>query len=290
MNILVTGAGGQLGHEFQFIADQYSDFTFYFTTRADLDSSDLEVVDAFCMLNKINFIINCAAYTAVDQAEIDTESAFAINEKAVGNLAFVAQKLGIILIHYSTDYVYHIDTQKPLLESDACNPEGAYGKSKLAGEQAIVKSEVEHIIIRVSWLYSSFKNNFVKTMLRLGATKNEISVVSDQLGSPTDARDLAKDTMAIIDQLIARQIHPKTTYNYSNLGMTSWHEFAQEIFKVKKISCQVHPISTLDFGAKAPRPLWSVMSKEKITTDFNLFLRPWQESLRECLEELDGMA
>jgi dTDP-4-dehydrorhamnose reductase len=290
MNILVTGAGGQLGHEFQCIAKHYSDYTFYFTTRADLDIQDQKAIHDYCTLNQINFIINCAAYTAVDQAENDRDSAFAINEKAVSSLAIVAQDLGILLIHYSTDYVYHLDIADPLSESDTCQPKGIYGQSKLAGERAIVQSEVDHVIIRVSWLYSSFKNNFVKTMLRLGATKNEISVVSDQLGSPTYARDLAKDTMTIIGQLIARKIHPRSTYNYSNLGTTRWNEFAQEIFNLKKMNCQVHPISTLNFGAKAPRPLWSVMSKEKIIADFNLFLRPWQESLQECLEELDGMA
>ncbi len=289
MNIVVTGSNGQLGHEFQHLSKE-SQFTFHFLSRKDLDITDARSIED--QLVKINpdVIINCAAYTAVDRAETDRENAFLINEKGPLYLAQYCKNHSCLLIHYSTDYVYHLDVDRPLREDDQCAPKSIYGKSKRAGEEAISSTECEHLIIRVSWLYSSFKNNFVKTMLRLGAERDSLSVVADQIGTPTYARDLAADTLQIISQYDNSGKTTSGIFNYSNTGITNWMDFAKAIFNKSKIECDVQSTTTASYGAPAPRPLWSVMSKEKIKTDFDIILRPWEESLDSCLEELQTMA
>jgi dTDP-4-dehydrorhamnose reductase len=289
MNILITGANGQLGQEFRSILKD-SDHDVTFLGREDLDITNQSSFKENSILSRADVMINCAAYTNVDKAEEDITKAFQVNENGAEVLAQFSKINGIKLIHISTDYVYHIESSNPLQEKDNCLPLGVYAKSKLAGERAIINSGCEYIIMRVSWLYSSYKNNFVKTMLRLGASRESLSVVSDQIGSPTYARDLALTILQIIETEKFKNHPIKEIYNYSNLGQTSWDAFARKIFDLCHIECKVNSITTEEFGAKAPRPKWSVLSKEKIQRDFNISLPQWQESLHQCLEELDGIA
>lgn len=287
MKILVTGANGQLGNEFRALCTSDARHSFLFVGRSDLDITNLPSVNKLLGEFMPDVIINCAAYTQVDRAEDAPEEAYLVNEYAVGLLAHVAKSINAKLIHYSTDYVYDkLNADEPLNENDRCQPRSVYGKSKLAGEQIIKSSGVDYIIVRVSWLYSTYNNNFVKTMLRLGREREEISVVSDQIGTPTYATDLARATMQIIDSDRFIRKNVKDIYNYSNSGVTNWNTFASKIFKIANIHCEVKEISTEKFGAKAPRPLWSVMSKEKIIRDYQLFIPHWEESLSVCLEVL----
>lgn len=289
MIISVTGANGQLGQEFRFLLKNSSNKVI-FLDREELDITNESALENNLTLLESDVIINCAAYTAVDKAEEDKESAYKVNELGSMVLAGFAKKHQIKLVHISTDYVYHLAQTVPLIETSPCLPKGVYGQSKLAGERAIIASDCDYIIIRVSWLYSSFKNNFVKTMLKLGQNRDTLSIVSDQIGSPTYARDLANVVLDIIDTEKFKNQPIKEIYNYSNLGQTSWDDFARAIFAASGIDCEVKSITTEEFGAKAPRPKWSVLSKDKIQRDFDISLRGWQESLKECLEELDRIA
>ena len=289
MNITITGANGQLGQEFRFLLNN-SNHKINFLGREELDITDESSLENKLILSESDVIINCAAYTNVDKAEEDKQAAYKVNELGSKVLAGYAKKNNIKLVHISTDYVYHLAQTNPLTETSSCQPQGVYGQSKLAGERAIMASDCDYIIVRVSWLYSSFKNNFVKTMLRLGATRDTLSIVSDQVGSPTYARDLANAILDIIDSEKFKTQSIKEIYNYSNLGQTSWDDFARAIFATSGIDCEVKSITTEEFGAKAPRPKWSVLSKDKIQRDFDISLRGWQESLLECLEELDRIA
>ena len=279
-NIVVTGANGQLGLEFQKIIDPALDFTYL--SRKLLDITDADKVHDVIAKIKPDVIINCAAYTAVDRAEEEVAQAFKINDHGANNLAQTADRLSAKLIHISTDYVYHIDKDTPLVESDLCDPKGVYGKSKRAGELSITSQLENHAILRVSWLYAAQQNNFVKTMLRLGAERDSLSIVNDQIGAPTYAGDVVE---AIIE-LIKNEADFSGIYNYCNVGQTNWCDFAQEIFRQANISCAVTGITTEAYGAPAPRPLWSVMSTDKITNILDTAIPHWTESLNKCLNVL----
>ncbi len=284
IKIIVTGANGQLGIEFK--KNVKNDPRFHFYDRDQLDICDVNALRSVVQSIKPNIIINCAAYTAVDRAEDETSKAFLINDSAVANIGSVAAEVDCKVIHFSTDYVYHIIKDDPLIESDQCQPQSVYGMSKRAGELSLSSQTDNYLIFRVSWLYSAQKNNFVKTMLRLGQDRDQLSIVNDQIGAPTSAKDLVSSILHIIEQ------HPDATgiYNYCNSGKTNWCEFAQEIFRVANITCVVSGLSTKEYGARAPRPLWSIMSTDKLLVDYGIIIPPWRQSLKECLEELKAIA
>lgn len=278
-NILITGAGGQLGSEFRYLAENHKNtaFNFIFVTRKELDIQNNQQVADFCTKNKINVIVNCAAYTAVDKAEKEPNQADAINHLAVKSLANIAKSQNIKLIHISTDYVFDGTAHKPYKESDSTNPQSVYGKTKLDGEQAMQAiNPVNSIIIRTSWVYSEFGNNFVKTMLRLGKERDELNVVCDQIGTPTNARDLAKAILETIPQLTNDNVE---IYHYSNAGVCSWYDFAQTIFEINNIKCQVKPIPSEAYPTPAKRPYYSVIDKCKIVKKFDLDINHWRTSL-----------
>ena len=283
--ILVTGATGQLGSEIQALSNAYTDYAFIFATRKDFDLGNLcKLEDAFDK-HKIDVIINCAAYTAVDKAESDFEMANAVNHKGVSLLAKIAKNRGISLIHISTDYVFNGQSCKPYLESDLTDPQGVYGQTKRDGEKAIVEVGTKNtIIIRTSWVYSSFGNNFVKTMLRLGKERDELGVIFDQVGTPTYAHDLAQCILDIIPNL--KNESPEI-YHYSNEGVCSWYDFAKAIFEMSEIVCQVNPIETSQYPTPAARPHFGVLNKQKIKSDFSVAIPYWRDSLKDALKKME---
>lgn len=281
-NILVTGANGQLGSELRKIGFSALDEVFY-TDVAELDITDYAAVEKFVKDNEIDTIINCAAYTAVDKAEEEPELAAKINTEAVSNLARAAAKEGCLLIHISTDYVFDGTGTKPYSEKDKPCPVSVYGRTKLAGEEAILKSRCFHIIIRTAWLYSSFGNNFVKTILRLAAERPEINVVSDQIGSPTYAGDLAAAIVAIMDS--EERIEHEGIYHYSNEGVCSWYDFAAEIVRLSGKECRVKPVTTADYPTKTQRPAYSVLDKSKIKKTFGIEIPEWKDALAKMMNE-----
>ncbi|MFA6923960.1 MAG: dTDP-4-dehydrorhamnose reductase [Bacteroidales bacterium] len=284
-NILVTGAKGQLGYEITKLSTNYKKFNFIFTDVVELDITDFKDLELFFKNNKIDFVINCAAYTAVDKAETEKESAKLLNSVAPSFLAELCEKYNCKLIHISTDYVFDGTNVKPYTEEDKTNPVSVYGKTKLDGENEIIKKTKNAIIIRTSWLYSTVGNNFMKTMIWLGKEKSEINVVSDQTGTPTYAGDLAKVILDIISK-VKNEIPKKVEiYNFSNEGVTSWNEFAVEIFKLAKINCKVNPIETKDYPTPAKRPNYSVFDKSKIKKDFNITIPDWKDSLKVAVEK-----
>lgn len=277
MVILVTGASGQLGQSIQFIANEYIDYTFVFKNSKELDVTNSSQVDNAFDLIKPNFCVNCAAYTAVDKAETETDLAYKINVLAVENLANACKKHNIPFIHISTDFVFDGTKNTPYLETDITNPLGIYGKTKLDGELILQKTWKKYIIIRTSWVYSQFGNNFMKTMLRLGTEKTELSVVSDQTGTPTYAVDLAHAILKIIQKPVFG------LYNYSNLGVCSWYEFAQKIFEISEKKIILHPIKSVQYPTPAERPKYSVLDKSKIMETFDLEIPNWKDSLKKVL-------
>lgn len=282
-NILVTGANGQLGSELRKIGFTALDDVF-FTDVAELDITSYEAVAKFVDEHEIDTIVNCAAYTAVDKAEDEPESAAKINTEAVANLARVANKQDCLLIHVSTDYVFDGTGEKPYMEKDSPCPVSVYGKTKLAGEEAIKKSGCLYIIIRTAWLYSAFGNNFVKTILRLAGERSEINVVSDQVGSPTYAEDLARAIVTIMENDDRGMF--EGIYHFSDEGVCSWYDFACEIVKISGLPCRVNPVTTAEYPAKTKRPAYSVLDKTKIKKTFGVAVPSWQESLSACMEEL----
>ena len=278
MNILVTGANGQLGSELRKNSGDYPDDRFFFTDVAELDITDQQAVNDFFAKNRIQTVLNCAAYTAVDKAESDEPAATLINATAVGYLAKACNAADAKLIHISTDYVYDGCACKPYSEDHATAPVSAYGRSKLAGEEAASKS----VVIRTSWLYSSFGNNFVKTMLRLGKERETLNVVFDQVGTPTYAADLARAIMEIAqnDSLQTGIFH------YSNEGVCSWYDFACEIMQQAGLRCAVRPIETKDYPTPAARPYYSVLNKARIKAVYGLEISHWKDSLSRCLAEI----
>ena len=282
-NILVTGSMGQLGSEIKELSSNYN-YNFFFTTRDDIDITSKDSIKEFCQTNSINVIINCAAYTAVDKAQSDIENADLVNRKAVKKLSIVAKELNIKLIHISTDYVFDGKNFKPYVEEFQTNPQSVYGKTKLDGENELLDiNPLNSIIIRTSWVYSSFCNNFVKTMLRLGKEKEELGVIFDQIGTPTYAAHLAKTILDIVPQIENSKVE---IYNYSNEGVLSWYDFAKEIMKMAKLNCKINPIETYQYPTPAKRPHFSLLNKSKIKSKFNLEIPYWKDGLDDCLKRL----
>lgn len=281
--ILVTGANGQLGKELRDIAVQFSAYEFLFLSREDMPIHHFELVRHFFDEFRPDFCINCAAYTAVDKAESENALAKLVNTESVDILSAVAAAADCRFIHISTDYVYSGDGTRPYIETDPTGPLSVYGRTKFDGEVAAIKNDPLAVIIRTSWVYSVYGHNFVKTMLRLMKERSEISVVSDQLGSPTYAADLATCIMHIIS---SKYWHPGV-YNFSNEGQTSWFEFALEISRISGSSCKVNPIPTSAYPTPAIRPQYSVMDKHKIVETYGIELKPWKESLCNYINELN---
>jgi dTDP-4-dehydrorhamnose reductase len=296
MRILVTGKNGQLGKSINKIVNTgngknnyQQDNEFIFVGRGELDLSQEEgVANYFNNNDKFDIIVNCAAYTAVDKAEQEQELANQVNHLAVKQLAKIALKQEAKLIHISTDYVFDGESDNPYTETDATDPINIYGKTKLAGEQALKEiMPTDAIIIRTSWAYSEYGNNFVKTMLRLGKERDELSVVSDQIGSPTYATDLAEAILAIINNKdYQNKENPTEIYHYSNEGEISWYEFAKEIFKLAKIDCKAGPITTEQYPTPANRPKDTVINKGKIAKVFNVKISDWKKSLQVCIKNI----
>lgn len=282
MRVVVVGKGGQLASEFQYIME--TDKNWFFLSEEELDITDTDVVLRYFSKTSYDFIINCAAYTNVDKAEDESLSCFNVNQKGVENLLEACKIMGAKLIHYSTDYVFDGKRKAPYHERDKKNPIGNYGKSKLAGENAIKLSSVKSIIIRTSWVYSNYGHNFVKTMISLAAHRNEISVVGDQIGSPTNAEDLANATIQIL-----RNNNYKWTvgeaFHYSNQGSCSWYQFAKEVFKHFKSNVVINEVSTEEYPTKAERPKYSLLDKSKIKRTFGISIPTWQASLDRMLQK-----
>jgi dTDP-4-dehydrorhamnose reductase len=294
MVVLVTGANGQLGQSLQFIAPNYPDIHFVFCSSTDLDISNVENCQAVFSKIKPNYCINAAAYTAVDKAESEAEKAHLINVIGAKNLAAVCKEYSTVLLHVSTDFVFDGDFSKLLpraqsrgySESDITNPTGVYGQTKLEGEKVIQATFDNYYIIRTSWVYSQFGNNFMKTMLRLASERDSISVVNDQIGTPTNAVDLAECLVKIICHTELVEVQQPTTdnfgiYNFSNEGQCSWYDFAKEIFKFNNIEIDLEPIPTLSFPTPAKRPNFSVLDKSKIKQVFGIEIKSWEERLKE---------
>ncbi len=284
MNILVTGANGQLGQELRSLPK--TDATYFFTDIEELDITQVEAVQHFVRENQIKVIINCAAYTNVSKAEEEIDKAELINTQAVANLANVAKESNATLIHISTDYVFGDNSiNTPIKEEAATNPLGVYGQTKLMGEKEIIKSGCKYIIIRTAWLYSAYGNNFVKTILRLSKEKESLNVVYDQVGTPTYAGDLA-----LVIKMIAESDfrHKQGVYHFSNEGAISWYDFAQAIVELSESKCEINACSSDDFGDSVSRPNYSVLDKAKIKQTLGLSIPYWKDSLKVCLSKLNG--
>jgi dTDP-4-dehydrorhamnose reductase len=284
--VLITGCKGQLGSEIRSISSGFPEMSFVFTDLEELDISSPADTRHFLDHHPVKYLVNCAGYTAVDKAEDDVDMAFKLNAMAMESLAEISSRRGIQLVHISTDYIFDGEKNHPYRENDPANPQTVYGKSKLEGEKALQKAGTG-IIIRTSWLYSSFGHNFVKTILRLAEEKDELKVVFDQTGSPTYARDLAK---AIMEMLRAdsrqKKVPRHDIYHYSNQGICSWYEFAKAITSLAGKSCPVVPVESSAFVTRAKRPRYSVMNTKKITDEYPLRIPHWRESLKQCINEI----
>lgn len=282
--ILVTGANGQLGKELQRICHTLTGYEFIFFSKADMPVNQFEMVRHIFNTLKPAYCINCAAYTAVDKAEEEKDLAFEINGEAVGVLAAICLEHETKFIHISTDYVFDGKGDKPYLESDETSPVNAYGASKLKGEEEAFRYNPDSLIIRTSWVYSEFGKNFVKTILRLMADKNSISVVNDQFGSPTYAADLADAILNIIQ-------YPEWKpgiYHYSNEGAITWFDFANAIKEIARTNTEINPITTAEFPTLALRPVYSVFDKQKIQDSFGIKLKDWKASLNTCIQRINN--
>ena len=282
--IIVTGSNGQLGSELKELAFIYSEYKFVFFSRQYLPINDKSAIEKVFLKHHPAYLINCAAYTAVDKAESETEQANEINGTAIGTIAALCKQYGTKFIHISTDYVFNGNATSPLTETDNVDPVNAYGASKLLGEQLALDHNPESIIIRTSWVYSFYGKNFVKTMIRLMKERENIGVVSDQIGSPTYAADLAE---AIIKIISSGKWEPGI-YNFSNEGNISWFDFANEIKTLIASSCTINPLKTKQFPTPAKRPKYSVLDKTKIQQVFSIQLKDWKASLGECIEKLQA--
>ena len=280
--ILVTGANGQLGMELQQLASSYPGFEFIFITRQELPLDTPDVIDSFITNHQAHYFINCAAYTAVDKAESEKELVYKVNAEAPGIIAVACKKNNVQLIHISTDYVFNGMGKAPYKEDDATDPVNLYGDSKLEGEKNVIRSDPNAIIIRTAWVYSAFGKNFVKTMLRLMAEKDQVSVVCDQSGTPTYAADLAEAILHIISS----QQWKAGIYHFSNGGNITWYDFAVAIKEFSGSSCKVNPVSTSQYPTPAKRPFYSVLDKTKIQQTFNIPVKDWKASLAICIERL----
>ena len=288
MRILITGSNGQLGSEIRDLVSLYKTTDFIFRDLDDLDICDFYALDNFITEQKITGVINCAAYTDVDKAEENAEIVKQVNSEGVLNLVNALKAVNGKLIHISTDYVFDGKNSQPYNELDPVNPIGVYGESKRDGELAVINSCIDGIVIRTSWLYSSYGDNFVKKILDLGLAKKELRIVFDQLGTPTYARDLAKICLNIICKNSSNKISEKRKiYHYSNEGIASWFDFASEIIKLGTIVCKVVPILTKEFPTKAKRPHYSVLDKTNIKNDFNIEIPYWRDSLKACILKIN---
>lgn len=282
-NILVTGANGQLGNEMRVLSDKHKDYNYFFTDVAELDICKEEAVMDFVKENGINVIVNCAAYTAVDKAEDQVDLCSKLNNDAVGYLAKAAAANRAEFIQISTDYVFDGTKHLPYKETDPTCPNSVYGVTKLNGEAKAMSYCEKTMIIRTAWLYSTFGNNFVKTMIRLGKEREALGVVFDQIGTPTYARDLARAIFVAIDKGVVPGI-----YHFSNEGVCSWYDFTKSVHRIAGITtCKVNPLHTDEYPAKAARPNYSVLDKTKIKTTYGIEIPHWEESLEKCIEELD---
>ena len=282
--VLVTGANGQLGNEMRRLAKKTALDHYVFTDIAELDITNLEAVRHCLAENRITVVVNCAAYTNVDKAEDDFETADLINHKAVENLAIACKEAGATLIHVSTDYVFQGNGNLPCREDEPTNPLGIYGKTKLAGEQVIEEVGCRYLIFRTAWLYSSFGNNFVKTMKRLTSEREQLSVVFDQVGTPTYAGDLAALIGYIVEKGKYKQY--QGIYHFSNEGVCSWYDFAKEIAALSGNACDIRPCHSDEFPSKVKRPNFSVLDKTKVKKDFDYVIPYWKDSLIKCINEL----
>lgn len=277
--ILITGSNGQLGNEMQQAAVRFPDFNYIYTDVAELDICDKGALDAFVKANNVNVIVNCAAYTAVDKAEDDVELCYKINRDAVRNIAEVASENKVKVVHVSTDYVFDGTNYLPYTEDMPVCPATVYGKSKLEGEQVLLENCRESVILRTAWLYSSFGNNFVKTMMKLGTERDSLGVIFDQVGTPTYAADLAD---AIL-QLLSNETFVPGIYHFSDEGVCSWYDFTKTIHRMANITCDVKPIETKDYPARTPRPHFSVLNKGKIKSTYGISIPHWEVSLEKCI-------
>ncbi|MCH4552119.1 dTDP-4-dehydrorhamnose reductase [Aestuariibaculum lutulentum] len=281
INVLVTGGNGQLATCIKDVEVEYDNLNVLYADSKDLDICNLNQVQSFFKSHDIDYCVNCAAYTAVDKAEDEQELAFKVNAEGAKNLALTCEEHHVVLIHISTDFVFDGSKREPYTEEDQPNPISVYGASKLQGEIEIQNILSEYFIIRTSWLYSEHGNNFMKTMLRLAETRDEISVVADQKGTPTYAGDLAK----VILEIIGKASKDFGLYHYSNQGKISWYDFSKAIFEESKINMQVNPITSEQFPVKAKRPGYSVLNKEKIRSKLNIEIPDWDLSLEKVLSK-----
>jgi len=293
MKILVTGKNGQLGQSIKRLLDEkcianLSSFSFIFTDREELNLENLESIQSYFVSNDIDIIINCAAYTKVDQAEEDQSQANLINHNAVRELAKISKRNKIKLIHISTDFVFNGHKKEPYTEDDKTSPINIYGETQLAGELAIISTmPFNSIIIRTGWVYSEFGNNFVKTILNLATKSNTLDIVSDQIGTPTYAYDLAYSILHIVtSEKFLQNEKPTAIFHYSNEGKSSWYEFAKEIISISEINCHLNPIKTEDYPLPAKRPKYSILSKKKISQEYALYIHHWKDALKACLQNL----
>lgn len=283
--ILVTGANGQLGNSIRLLAKHYPQYNFLFTDVDTLDITDPQAVGKAIKDNQVDYVVNCAAYTAVDKAEDDEELCRRLNSYAVGVLGKAAHEAGAKMVHVSTDYVFSGTSYLPYKETDETRPVSAYGRTKLAGEQILQEVCPEAVIIRTAWLYSEFGSNFVKTVLRLGKERDELRFVFDQIGTPTYAGDLAAAVMAVV-AADEKGAYVPGIYHYSNEGVCSWFDFTIKILEIAGISNRVFPIETKEYPTKAVRPPYSVLNKSKIKQTYGIAIPHWEASLRVCLKKL----
>ena len=279
MNILVTGSNGQLGNEIRVASAAFTNFNYIFTDVAELDICNKQALESFVVENDVDAILNCAAYTAVDKAEDDVDLCYRINRDAVRNIAEVALAHDLKVVHVSTDYVFDGTSHFPLTEDMPTAALGVYGKSKLAGENELITICPSAVVIRTSWLYSSFGGNFVKTMIKLGTERDALNVIFDQVGTPTYAADLA---VAILKVLSAEKF-VSGLYHYSNEGVCSWYDFTKKIHKLAGVTCTVKPIETKEYPTRTPRPHYSVLNKSKIKATYGIEIPYWEDSLEKCI-------
>jgi len=285
--ILITGANGQLAKCIKDVSVNFTEYEFLFADKITLDIGNTKQVQTYFEKHQPKYLINCAAYTAVDKAETEPELAYTINETGVSNLANACQKYGSKLIHISTDYVFEGNGLRPYTPEDKINPQGIYGKSKAKGEEVLQSAKLPSVIVRTSWVYSQYGHNFFKTMYRLGAEKESLNVVNDQIGCPTYAGDLAYVLLEIIR--LKKDWTDTEIYHYSNSGKTSWYNFAAKIMELGEYTCVVNPIATTDYPTPAKRPSYSLLSSEKITKVFGLSIPWWEDSLQKCLDRYKSL-
>lgn len=286
MKVLITGSNGQLGNELRELSSEYPRFKFLYTDVEELDITDEASVNEFFAVNLPDVIINCAAYTAVDKAESEENIAFLINATATEYLSKASAKHSALMVHISTDYVFDGKVFSPYKETNETNPISVYGRSKYAGELAIHLNSIKALIIRTSWLYSAFGNNFVKTIIKYSKDRGLLNIVSDQIGTPTYAKDLARTILEILPS--ATTSSGVEVFHYSNEGVASWFDFAKAIVEYSGIECQINPISTKDYPLPATRPFYSVFDKSKIKKQFSLEIPYWRDSLKDCIRRLNN--